>query len=112
MVRVVVNQSVTLSPKTGIGHYTAELLRCLRRQGGEDEIAAFPNGWMRRLRGTASRLRSHLEPKGGNQPSAPSSPPRQMKSQALEYLRQCDHCVTARYLQFLCNRRGYQIYHE
>ena len=28
--RVVVNQSVTLSPMTGIGHYAAELLRCLR----------------------------------------------------------------------------------
>ena len=46
--RVVVNQLVALRQKTGIGHYTAQLLRCLREQGGEDRIDGFPPGWVGR----------------------------------------------------------------
>ena len=38
--RVVVNQIAGLGQKTGIGHYTAELLRCMREQAAGDEIDA------------------------------------------------------------------------
>src|SRR5262245_7106649 len=112
--RVVVNQSVTLSPKTGIGHYAAELLRCARRQAGEDQIDAYPDGWMRWLRETARRLRTHLEPKSSHAPAGPKtfSALSRLKTRALECLRQGDHCVTARHLQAVCDRRGYDVYHE
>jgi alpha-1,3-rhamnosyl/mannosyltransferase len=112
--RVVVNQSVTLSPKTGIGHYAAELLRCLRRQAGADQIDAYPDGWMRRLRQTARRLRPHLESKSSHAPAGPKVPSAlsRLKTRALECLRQCDHLVTARHLQAVCDRRGYDLYHE
>src|SRR5438445_155394 len=36
--RVIVNQLAALGAKTGIGHYTVELLRCLRQQAGADQI--------------------------------------------------------------------------
>ena len=46
--RVIVNELSALKPKAGIGHYTAELLRCLRTHPGEDQIDGFPAGWLRR----------------------------------------------------------------
>ena len=117
--RVVINQSVALSPRTGIGHYAAELLRCLRQQAGEDRIDAYPDGWLRRLRQSAGRLRKHLEPKSSNPAGEPEAPAprgrlllRRLKVRALECLRQCDHFVTARHLQAACNRHGYDLYHE
>ena len=48
--RVVVNQLAALGLRTGIGHYTMELLRCLRDQTICQEIHSFPEGWVRRLR--------------------------------------------------------------
>ena len=42
--RVVVNQIAGLGQKTGIGHYTAELLRCMREQAAGDEIDDYPTG--------------------------------------------------------------------
>jgi glycosyltransferase involved in cell wall biosynthesis len=40
--RIVLNVLAASDRKTGIGHYTAELYRGLRRQAGEDEIEGFP----------------------------------------------------------------------
>jgi len=45
-VRVVVNRLSVLGQKTGVGHYTAELLRCLTTQAGAEQIACYPNGWV------------------------------------------------------------------
>ena len=44
---VVVNQLPALGLKTGIGHYTVQLLRCLRVQAGPDCVEGFPEGWVR-----------------------------------------------------------------
>lgn len=60
--RVVVNQLASLGQKTGIGHYTAELLRCMRAQGTGDEIMEYPTGRLRRLGQTFKRARTYLEP--------------------------------------------------
>lgn len=43
--RVVINRTLTLGKKTGIGHYTAELLRCLTEQASAGQIVGFPAGW-------------------------------------------------------------------
>ena len=48
MVRVVINQFTALGQKTGIGHYTRQLYRRLLAQAGDDQIDAFPTGWLRR----------------------------------------------------------------
>jgi glycosyltransferase involved in cell wall biosynthesis len=42
-VRVVINQWSALGQKTGIGHYTSQLLRCLQAQASQEQIDAFPN---------------------------------------------------------------------
>jgi alpha-1,3-rhamnosyl/mannosyltransferase len=60
--RVVVNQLASLGQKAGIGHYTAELLRCMREhcsvEDAGDEIEDYPTGWLRRAGRTFKRARS------------------------------------------------------
>jgi len=47
VMRVLVNELQSLKQRTGIGHYTAELLRCLRALDGPERIDGFPTGWVR-----------------------------------------------------------------
>src|SRR5688500_13002910 len=54
--RIVVNRLPALGIKTGIGHYTAELLRHLRELAGDEQIDLFPRGVLWRLRSLASQL--------------------------------------------------------
>jgi glycosyltransferase involved in cell wall biosynthesis len=44
--RVLISQLPTAGHRTGIGHYTAQLLRCLREQAAGDDIDAYPDGWL------------------------------------------------------------------
>jgi alpha-1,3-rhamnosyl/mannosyltransferase len=48
-VRVVVNRLAALGHRTGVGHYTAELLRCLQQLRGDEHIDCFPSGCLWRL---------------------------------------------------------------
>src|SRR5438270_11199171 len=59
--RVVVNLLASTGNKTGIGYYTAELLRCMYEQAGADQIDLFPRAWIRWARKTWARVRPHLE---------------------------------------------------
>lgn len=107
--RVVVNQQVALGVRTGIGHYTAELLRCLREQAGAEQIDAFPDGWVKRARELSGRFRTRLEPRNGSgTPAARSG----WKHRALECLRHLDQEMAARHLRLTCSRRRYDLYHE
>jgi alpha-1,3-rhamnosyl/mannosyltransferase len=112
--RVVVNQLAALGLKTGIGHYTVQLLRCLREQISEGEIEAFPLGWVRRARELAARARPHLEgrtsPAGenGHRPSVLSS----LRRELLRGLRQGGRTLVARHFHSVCARQKYDLYHE
>lgn len=44
--RVVINQWSALGQRTGIGHYTSQLVRCLSKQSGPDAVDAFPGTWV------------------------------------------------------------------
>lgn len=107
--RVVVNQLVALSPKTGVGHYTTQLLRCLREQAGTDQIDAFPEGLFKRLRGLGGRMRCSVE--AGSDGSSPGLLAR-LRSKALHHLRRWDHALTASCFRAVCARRRYDLYHE
>ncbi|MGD9713902.1 MAG: glycosyltransferase family 4 protein [Thermomicrobiales bacterium] len=52
--RVLLNTLTVEGPRTGIGHYTGELLRCLRR-GWPDVVETFPPGWLRQARAAWAR---------------------------------------------------------
>jgi alpha-1,3-rhamnosyl/mannosyltransferase len=109
--RVVVNELVALGRKTGIGHYTGQLLRCLRAQAAGDRIDACPTGWARRACRALSRARAQLA--GPDQP--PTGAPRRaagLRRHALEALRQGSRAVLGRYFRAVCARQGYDLYHE
>jgi alpha-1,3-rhamnosyl/mannosyltransferase len=113
MMRVVVNQLASLGVKTGIGHYTVELLRCLREQAGEDQIDGFPQGWVRRVREVCARLRPYLE--GGGRPSQRGEGLpglASLRSRALRHLRQFGRDLMAQHFRFVYRLRRYQLYHE
>ena len=59
--RVVVNQLAALGQKTGIGHYTSQLLRCLGDCSSPGEISAYPEGLLRKARESFTRIRPYLE---------------------------------------------------
>jgi alpha-1,3-rhamnosyl/mannosyltransferase len=109
-VRVVVNQLAALGLRTGIGHYTVQLLRCLAEQAGEGEVEGFPQGWVRHARETAARLRPRLEGTAERQAGAP--PVATLRSEALRHLRQCGRSLMALHFRAVCARRKYDLYHE
>lgn len=109
--RVVINQLAALGQKTGIGHYTIQLTRCLLQQTVPGEIEAFPQGWVRTARAWCARARPTLE---GPQP-VPTSGARSwpsLRSHALGQLRQYGRVLMARHFRSVCRRRGYDLYHE
>ena len=61
--RVLVNEFQAFKAKTGIGHYTTELLRGLRALSPEDVFESFPSRWIWKTRSLGRRLRSWL-PRG------------------------------------------------
>src|SRR5262245_24336838 len=96
--RVVVNQLAALGQRTGIGHYTVELLRCLKAQAGTDVVESFPDGLVRRVREAAARARPRLEGKGNEARPGPASGPSplgRLRRSALHYLRQGGRALIA-----------------
>ena len=107
--RVVVNQLPALGLKTGIGHYTVQLLRCLRAQAGPDCVEGFPEGWVRHTRQFCAQARPYLEgrPTGPTQPCAAS-----LRSKVLGSLRQFGRRLMAQHFRLVCALRAYELYHE
>jgi alpha-1,3-rhamnosyl/mannosyltransferase len=107
--RVVVNQLAALGLKTGIGHYTVQLLRCLRAQAGPDRVDGFPEGWVRRTRELCAQARPYLEgiPTGPAQPRAAS-----LRSKLLGSLRHFGRTLMAQHFRLVCALRAYDLYHE
>src|SRR6516164_7174092 len=113
--RVVVNQQAALGLKTGIGHYTNELLRCLHAQAGADEIEVFPDGLVRRLREAAARARPFLEERRHHPPAANSRAPGRwdlLRQSAIRSVRQEGRALIGQHFRFVCARRRYNLYHE
>jgi alpha-1,3-rhamnosyl/mannosyltransferase len=112
--RVVVNQLPALGQKTGIGHYTVQLLRCLRAQAGTDRIDGFPEGWVRRVRTFCAQARPYLE--GTRTESFPRSPSARrggsLRSKALGSLRRLGRSLMAQHFRLVCALRSYDLYHE
>lgn len=45
--KVLVNQTTALRQKAGMGHYIAQLVRCLPAAAGNDEVLLYPGNWTR-----------------------------------------------------------------
>lgn len=103
--RVVINQLVALSLKTGIGHYTEQLVRCLRAQARDDRIDCFPTGWTRRACKWYGRMQSPL----GKSATDSAGGWRRHFGQRL---RDAGLHLVSRRFQRLCSRHNYDLYHE
>jgi glycosyltransferase involved in cell wall biosynthesis len=111
--RVVVNQLPALGLRTGIGHYTVELLRCLREQAGPDRIDGFPEGWVRRVRTFCAQARPYLEGTPADTWSVASPHhARSLRSKALGSVRRLGRSLIAQHFRLVCGLRAYDLYHE
>ncbi len=114
--RVVVNQLPALGRRTGVGHYIAELLRCLGEQADTEEIDVFPRGWVRWARRLWDRLRSCLEttPGAPRPAGAPARGPvlAAVRQAALHQMRQTGRALVGRYFRARYRPRHYDLYHE
>jgi alpha-1,3-rhamnosyl/mannosyltransferase len=109
--RVVINAIPTTGPKTGIGHYVAELLRCLPAQAGNDEIHGYTGGWVGRLRRMGRSLKPVLEPRATVM-EATASKKRNWKAWLLSQMRLCGEVLTGLHFRGRCRTDGYDVYHE
>lgn len=113
--RVVLNRQPTLGARTGIGHYTAELIAALSARLGPDELHVYPTGWMWRLQ---QRFLGGGPPAAGPQASAPrrrlglgwlkgllANPTIRGALRSLQPLK-------FRHFQAECRRQRYDLYHE
>jgi hypothetical protein len=112
--RVILNYlAAAESARTGIGHYTAELFRCLRLQAGDDIIDTFPGPWGQWVQSFWMHFRRARMPSPGSSLSNPSKPGRITLRQRLFHGARAGGRVVRRILfRQLCRWKQYQLYHE
>jgi glycosyltransferase involved in cell wall biosynthesis len=109
--RVVINQMSVAGVRTGIGHYTAQLMRCLRQQAGSDCIDGAPRRWVLRAMDVWGQVKPYLQPTNG--PGSPSwSPWASPRSFSFAVLRKVAHKAFRAHLRALYFRKNYDLYHE
>jgi alpha-1,3-rhamnosyl/mannosyltransferase len=100
--RVVVNQLAALGRRTGVGHYTAELLHGLRGQTPDGTVTAFPGPLVRRARQAWGWLRQRRSAGGAGGGGASAGPS----------MRGLARVILGRYFRTLCRLRRFDVYHE
>jgi alpha-1,3-rhamnosyl/mannosyltransferase len=113
--RVILNTLSVSGLKTGVGHYTAELLRCLHAQAGGDVIDYFPGPWMRHAYAGwtwLSRGRARAGPPPAGRPPAPTPPRGGLRSWLAGCLRTPGRAIMGWSFHALCRLRKYDLYHE
>jgi alpha-1,3-rhamnosyl/mannosyltransferase len=102
--RVLVNDSAAIGQRTGIGHYTAQLVSCLRQLFPEHQVETYPSGWMRRLREARAG--------GGQGNPAASGAVANLRQRTLFFRRQLGRQITAWHFRWTCPRSRFDLYHE
>ena len=112
--RIVMNYLAAAgAAKTGVGHYTAELLRCLRQQSGEDVIDTFPGLLGQHAQAAWMRFRSTRMPP----PSVSTAPPKttarlSLRQRMFQALRTSGRVARRTIFRQLCRWKNYDLYHE
>ena len=115
--RIVLNRQPTLGARTGIGHYTAELLAALVEQAGAEEIHVYPTGWMWRLH---ARLMGAPAGSDGNAAAAGwrrwlpglGLVRRLLAVPQIRMVLRTAQPLKYRHFQSVCRRQNYHLYHE
>jgi alpha-1,3-rhamnosyl/mannosyltransferase len=107
--RVLVNASASVGARTGIGHYTGELLRCLRERPGPHSIDVFPPAWLAAARRLAGRCSSRGDTSSRQESSGP---PVSWRGRLLAALRSTFQGLLANRFRAACRHGKYDLYHE
>ncbi len=112
--RVILNYlAAAETAKTGIGHYTAELLRCLRQQAGHDAIDTFPGPWGQQVQGIWMRFRKARMPSTGSSLGSGSARLRfTVRQRLFQSVRACGRLARRVLFRQLCRWKKYDLYHE
>ncbi|HEY7312668.1 MAG TPA: glycosyltransferase family 1 protein [Gemmataceae bacterium] len=112
--RVVLNYLPATGARTGVGHYTAELLRCLRTQAtDEDQIEPFPGSWGQRAHSLWLRCRRDGQMASANaQTSSTPSTRLNLRQKLIHAVRNGGRSVRGLLFRYLCRSRKYDLYHE
>jgi alpha-1,3-rhamnosyl/mannosyltransferase len=108
--RVLVNGLLASGARTGIGHYTAQLLRCLHEQADGHEIVPFPGPWLRRARAIAAGVRACLVRRG--QPRGAARSAVGWRSRLAGVLRGWGERLLEARFRGACRRGKFDVYHE
>ncbi len=116
MHRIVINRTCTLGAKTGIGHYTEQLLRHLQQPPTKDMSAiAFPQGmmavaglgWM-----AISRTRKLLDKPGDKRPTRFLGPLEDAFWRYSKAMSKRGRAAGKKLLMAHLSKRNYDLYHE
>lgn len=110
--RVIVGGLAALGQKTGIGHYTTQLLRCLQEQTEPGVVEVFPRGWLGRVRSAAAAARPRMEVRVEQSEGVVRRSLATLRNAAVTGLRQAGRAVLAGYFRAVCARQKYDLYHE
>jgi glycosyltransferase involved in cell wall biosynthesis len=103
-VRVIINRQVAAGRPTGVGLYTAGLVRALRRLPGV-EVERFPPRWLMNLAGLARRTRSLSA-------SAPAGSGPSWRNRLMGLLRRGGDALLLGRFRAACARSRPDLYHE
>jgi alpha-1,3-rhamnosyl/mannosyltransferase len=106
--RVLVNDLWSRGAKTGIGHYTAQLMQAMRGQAAGDRIESFPGPWLTKAHGLGRRMRALLQRESKERFGAP--PPRGWRAWCVGRARSLGRSILA--LQLRKRGAGCDLYHE
>lgn len=110
--RVIVNELQMLKQKTGIGHYTAELLRCLRAQTDGDRIDGFPAGWLRALAAGSFRANRNLSGSAVSSDTKRTPGLARVRARTMGLLRDRFQFFLDHRFERVCRAGRYDLYHE
>jgi len=112
--RVVFNRLLAAGSKSGIGHYAAELFRCLGEQAGTDRVEPFPQSWLWRFQAVGARLRPLLEPRRAAAATVaePTTPRSLWRARLMGTLREYGQRWLEASFHSLCQRQQFDLYHE
>ncbi len=109
--RVLVNELQALKAKTGIGHYTGELLRRLREQAGADRIETFPGAWLRMAQSLGRLARGWLR-RGGAGSSAVGPGQGRWRAWCAHQTRSLGRGLLEAEFRVRCLKTAADLYHE
>lgn len=107
--RVLINGLSAVGVRTGIGHYTNEMVRELRHFAGDDAVHVCQPDWVEHAKGWLSRLRRGVEKTRATDPSSGRS---SWRHALVDRVRRMGLSLYRWRFRRMSRRGGYDLYHE